>query len=285
MHECKSLSPFSHQNQRSAAFRARLMSHERIEQNLFRLPVFGNLYRQRELLWQFTLRRIHMQHRGSYLGAIWEGLNPLLMLALYTFIFGIILNGHFGVHENETSIEYSLGIFIGLTTFNLLAGTISGSPLVILDNPNLVKKVVFPLEVLPSSTVLASIYNFLISLALCLLGISLFGPGLTLAALCGSPLSFSRWSSCALEWPVLLLGSGGIFPGSTASHAGGFDGSLLCQRHFLPGRSRKRGSSPGMGHSQIQSVHSRHRTRPRDRSLGTARPSSILSPFSGDRAS
>ena len=53
----------------------------------------GNLYRKRELLWQFTIRNVNLRHKGSYLGIFWSFLNPLLMLGLYTFVFGIIFGG------------------------------------------------------------------------------------------------------------------------------------------------------------------------------------------------
>jgi lipopolysaccharide transport system permease protein len=147
------------------------------------LPFASDLWTQRELLWQFTLRNIELRHKGSHLGLIWSLLNPLLMLALYTVVFGYIFDGKFGVLPNETHVEYALGIFLGLTMFQIIAETMGVSPTLIVGNPNFVKKVVFPLEILPAANVGAALFHTCISLGLVMLGILLFGPGLTLSAL------------------------------------------------------------------------------------------------------
>ena len=133
--------------------------------------------RHRHLLWQFTARNISIRHRGSHLGVFWTVLNPLLLLGLYTFVFGIIFGGKFGVLENESSLDYALGLFLGLSMYNLISEILNGSTQTILGNPNFVKKVVFPLEILPVAAVGASLYHFLITLLLCFLGILLFGNG------------------------------------------------------------------------------------------------------------
>lgn len=134
------------------------------------------------MLWQFTLRNVELRHKGSHLGLIWSLLNPLLMLSLYVFIFGYIFNGRFKAGAAETKLEYALGMFLGLTIFQLFAETLAVSPTVIVTNPNLVKKVVFPLEILPAAAVGSSVFHTLISLSLVLLGIAFVGPGLTLDA-------------------------------------------------------------------------------------------------------
>jgi len=143
----------------------------------------GDLWRHRDLLWQFTMRSIEVRHKGSYLGLIWSVLNPLLMLGLYVLMFGYVLGGNFGVLPNETRGDFALGTFIGLAIFQLLAEVIGISPTTIVMQPNFVKKVVFPLEVLPVANVGASVFHFLISLALVVFGVALLGPGLTWSAL------------------------------------------------------------------------------------------------------
>jgi lipopolysaccharide transport system permease protein len=154
------------------------------------LPFADNLWGHRELLWQFTRRNFELTLRGSHLGLIWSFLNPLLMLGLYVFVFGFIFGGHFGVVANETPTEYALGIFLGLTIFGLIAEIIAMAPMIITSNPNFVKKVVFPLEVLPAAAVGASIGRMLIGLAFALLGIILLGPG---------------WHPALLWLPVIIL--------------------------------------------------------------------------------
>ena len=143
----------------------------------------SDLWRHRELLWQFTLRNIEVRHKGSHLGLIWSFLNPLLLLGLYAFVFGHIFGGSFGVLANETPIDFALGLFIGLSVFQLIAEVIGVSPLIIVTQPNFVKKVVFPLEILPVAGVGASIFHFLVSIILVTLGIALAGPGLSWLAL------------------------------------------------------------------------------------------------------
>jgi len=162
------------------------------------MEVLANVVRNRELLWQFLVRNVKTQHRGSYLGAFWLVANPLLMLGLYTFVFGIVFGGRFGVKPNETTLDYAFGVFLGLTVLNLFSSTLSTAPGIIANQPNFVKKVVFPVEVLPLAQVGSLAYNLLISLGLCLTGVVLLGGGLGWQAL---------WIPVALA-PVVFLAVG-----------------------------------------------------------------------------
>src|SRR5580658_4431140 len=105
--------------------------------------------RKRDLWWQFTVRTVELRHRGSHLGLLWSVLNPLLMLGLYMFVFGFIFPNRFGVLPKETPVDFALALFLGLTLYNVIAETLGVAPTLIVSNPNLVKKVVFPLDVLP----------------------------------------------------------------------------------------------------------------------------------------
>lgn len=136
---------------------------------------FYSFWQNRALLWQFTKRFVHARHKGSYLGILWQVLTPLLMLALYSFTFGVLLHGRFGVIENETSADYALGIFLGFTLYGLVSDCLGSCPSVIVGNSNLVKKVRFPLEVLPASMALSVFYSFLISMGLFVIGFAIFG--------------------------------------------------------------------------------------------------------------
>lgn len=143
------------------------------------IPFAADLWQHRELLWQFTLRNVELRHKGSHLGLIWSFLNPLLMLGLYVFVFGHILGGRFGVLPGETKLDYALGIFIGLTLLHFVSELLAISPGIIVGNPNFVKKVVFPLEVLPAAAVGAAFVHLLISLALTLVALLLAGVAFT----------------------------------------------------------------------------------------------------------
>lgn len=151
-----------------------------------RINPFGfvtDLWRHRDLLRQFTMRNFQLTLRGSHLGLVWSFLNPLLVLGLYVFVFGFIFGGHFGVVPNETKWDYALGMLIALTLFNLLAEVIAVAPTIITASPNFVKKVVFPLEILPAAAVGASILRMFISMFLVLIGIAFLGHGLTVGLL------------------------------------------------------------------------------------------------------
>jgi lipopolysaccharide transport system permease protein len=148
------------------------------------------LWRHRGLLLQFTERAINVRHRGSMLGFVWAVLNPLLMLGLYTFIFGVVFSGRFDVLPDETPLDYAFTIFLGLIFFHLIAETLAASPSLVATNPNFVKKVVFPLEILPASAVGASLFHFGISLVLFFLGALVLG---------------HQFSATALWLPVIIL--------------------------------------------------------------------------------
>jgi lipopolysaccharide transport system permease protein len=156
------------------------------------------LWRHRELLWQFTLRNVELRHKGSHLGLVWSFLNPLLMLAMYVLTFGYIFGGKFGVLPNETRADYALGIFLGLTIFHFIAETLGTAPTLVVSNPNFVKKVVFPLEILPAANVGMATIHMLITLALLIVGVTTIGDGLTRSIL---------WLP-AILLPLILLALG-----------------------------------------------------------------------------
>src|SRR4051812_28018576 len=135
------------------------------------LPFAADLWAHRELLWQFTLRNVELRHKGSHLGLIWSFLNPLLMLGLYVLVFGYIFGGTFGILANESRADYALGIFLGLILYHFLAEVLGLAPTLIVGNPNFVKKVVFPLEILPAATVGGALIHLLISVGLALISL------------------------------------------------------------------------------------------------------------------
>lgn len=142
-----------------------------------------DLWRYRSLLWQFTLRNVELRHKGSHLGLIWSFLNPLLMLAMYVLVFGFIFRGRFHPLHEESRMEYALVMFLGLAIYHFVAEVVGISPMLITGNPNFVKKVVFPLEILPVSSVGAAFFHFMITLALVFVGSVLAGLPLTIGVL------------------------------------------------------------------------------------------------------
>jgi len=146
----------------------------------------------RSLLWQFTLRNVEMRHKGSHLGLLWSILGPLLMLALYVLVFGFIFSGRFkAATDAESRIEYALVVFLGLAIFHFVAEVITLSPTLITTNPNFVKKVVFPLGILPVAGVGTALIHFFITLGLVFIG----------ALIAQAPIAYAT-----LVWlPVILL--------------------------------------------------------------------------------
>jgi len=129
----------------------------------------SSLSKNFDLWWQFTVRAVEMRHRGSHLGIFWTVLNPLLSLGMYVIVFGFIGKSHFNAIPNETPLDYTLAVFLGLIIFQITAEVIAVSPSYIISNPNFVKKVVFPLSALPLSNVSALWFHFTISFTLLLL--------------------------------------------------------------------------------------------------------------------
>lgn len=161
-------------------------------------PFPASLWRHRELLWQFTLRAIELRHKGSHLGLAWSVFSPLLLLALYVMVFGFILEGTFSSLPNESRVHYALGVFLGLALFHLLAETLAAAPTVIAGTPNFVKKVVFPLEILPVANVGGAVFHLLISLTFALIGVAVWGNG----------LGWSAWWLPVIVAPLVLLALG-----------------------------------------------------------------------------
>jgi lipopolysaccharide transport system permease protein len=164
-------------------------------------------WEQRDLLWQFARRQVLMRHQGSFLGIAWLILTPLLLLALYVFVFGVVFEGRFGVVPWERPVDHALGIMLGITLYHFLAETLAASPTIIVGQANLVRKVVFPLEVLPAAQVLASLTHFAVSFTLCFLGLIFLGPGLT-AQVAWLPIILLPLLPLALglAWSIAALG-------------------------------------------------------------------------------
>ena len=129
--------------------------------------MFATVWKNRELIWQLTQREILSRYRGSLLGIFWSFLTPLFLLAVYTFIFGVVFETRWGTSVGNKG-EFALVLFCGLTAYNIFAETVGRAPGVIIGNPNYTKKVVFPLEILPVTVLGSSLVNGLIGLLILL---------------------------------------------------------------------------------------------------------------------
>ncbi|MGO4566519.1 ABC transporter permease [Rhizobium sp. 2YAF20] len=130
-------------------------------------------WRNRNLINASIRREVFGRYRGSFLGILWSFFNPLFMLGIYTFVFSEILKARWSAGSSSKA-EFALILFAGLMPFNLFAETINRSPSLIVGNPNYVKKVVFPLEILPSVILGSTLFHLFISLAVWLMAYVLF---------------------------------------------------------------------------------------------------------------
>ena len=146
------------------------------------VAIARELYSHRILLWQFTRRSIELQHKGSALGIVWMLLSPLLLFGVYAFVFLVVFDGRYGVVPNETRLDFAIGLFLSLTLVQMVQDTMAAAPTTILQNPNYVKKVVFPLEILPLVVFSAAFFRCLIALMLVLVTVAVAGPGLRATA-------------------------------------------------------------------------------------------------------
>lgn len=125
--------------------------------------MFASLWRHRALIKASANREILGRYRGSILGLLWSFFNPIFMLVVYTFVFSVVFKARWG-EGSDSKTEFALVLFAGLIVFNLFSECINRAPSLVLANQNYVKKVVFPLEILPFVSLLASLYHMLISL-------------------------------------------------------------------------------------------------------------------------
>lgn len=133
-------------------------AHPRIDP----LALFQSGWTWRRLIARLTKREILARFRGSVLGLSWLVLLPLLMLAVYTFAFAVVFKARWAGAETSTG-TFALVLFAGLTIFSLFSETINRAPTLILENPSYVKKVIFPIEILPWITLSVSAFNFAVS--------------------------------------------------------------------------------------------------------------------------
>lgn len=126
------------------------------------------LLQHRQLLWELTKRDFIGRYKGSMFGVVWSLFNPLLMLAIYTMVFSVAFKAKWGTGE-ESKVAFAIVLFSGIIVSNLFAECLNRAPGLITSHPNYVKKVVFPLEILPWMTLLSALLHFLVSFAVLLI--------------------------------------------------------------------------------------------------------------------
>ncbi len=126
--------------------------------------------RNRSLLWQFVKRNIAVRYRGSMLGLVWSFVQPLMMLCVYTFVFSVVFQARWDVKLTDKG-AFAIIMFCGMALFNIFSESVSLCCGVITGNPNFVKKVIFPLEILPLTQTIASFILGTVWILLLFLGV------------------------------------------------------------------------------------------------------------------
>lgn len=120
------------------------------------------LRRHFALIAQMAKRDIISRYRGSFAGLLWSFFNPLLMLAIYTFVFGYIFKARWNTQVSG-HFQFVIMLFAGLNINQFFSECANKAPSLIIQNSNFVKKIVFPLESLAWSTVGAALFHLLVS--------------------------------------------------------------------------------------------------------------------------
>ena len=131
------------------------------------LRIIHELIVRRALLFQLVKRDVLLRYRGAMFGVLWIFLSPLLMLAIFAFVFGYIFQARWP--QSEGGVPFWILLYGGLIAFNLFSETVSRSPTAVRSYPSYVKKIIFPVEILPvvpfGASLVHVVFNQLILIA------------------------------------------------------------------------------------------------------------------------
>lgn len=120
--------------------------------------MFSALSGHRRLLATLVKREVIGRYRGSVMGLLWSFLNPLMLLIVYTFVFSVVFRARWSA-GSESRTEFAIVLFAGLLVYNLFSECVTRAPSLIIANSNYVKRVVFPLEILPWISLGAALFH------------------------------------------------------------------------------------------------------------------------------
>ena len=134
------------------------------------LALGQSLWRNRQLIVKMTQRDVVGRYKGSAMGLAWSFFNPVFMLIVYTFVFSVIFKSRWGgAGGDDSKTQFALVLFVGMIVMSLFSDVLNRAPTLILGNVNYVKKVVFPLEILPVIAMGAGLFHGLISFGVLLI--------------------------------------------------------------------------------------------------------------------
>lgn len=162
------------------------------------------LWLQRHLLSLMVKRDCLGRYKGSLLGLLWPLINPVGHLLLYTFLFSIVLKVKFGT--NDSTSNFALYLMAGLLPWGAFAEALARSSTVILEHPNLVKRVVFPLQILPLVTVLSGLVTEALAFIILLAGVLIYNHNLQASLIYLPLIIFSQiLLTSGISWFVASL--------------------------------------------------------------------------------
>lgn len=171
------------------------------------LTVFAHPWRHWALIRILTWREVSGRYRGSLLGSLWSLLTPLLMLGVYTLVFGVVAPTRWPGAEDQGMGMFALRLLAGMIIHGLLSETFGQAPVLVTSQPNYVKKVVFPLETLAWVNLLTALFHSMMAMLVLVLLNAVLGTGLywTLLAL---PLILLPYVALllGLTWLIAALG-------------------------------------------------------------------------------
>ena len=141
-----------------------------------------SLWTNRQLIARMGQREIIGRYKGSAMGLAWSFITPLFMLAIYTFVFSVVFQARWGTSE-ESKTQFAVVLFAGLIVHTLFSDVINRAPQLVLGNVNYVKKVVFPLEILPVVQLLSATFHALVSVVVLIAAQLVFQGSLPITAL------------------------------------------------------------------------------------------------------
>jgi len=128
-----------------------------------------SLWCNRQIIVQMTTREVMGRYKGSAMGLAWSFFNPVFMLTVYTFVFSEIFKSRWGgIGGDDSKTQFALVLFVGMIVLSLFNEVLNRAPGLILTNVNYVKKVVFPIEILPVIAMGTALFHSLISLGVLL---------------------------------------------------------------------------------------------------------------------
>ena len=140
--------------------------HQRYPASL--LDLWRSYWSNQDLIWQMTKRDVIGRYRGSIMGLAWSFFNPVFMLVVYTFVFSVVFKARWGGGGEESKTDFAIILFVGMIVHGLFAECVNRAPGLIVGNVNYVKRVVFPLEILPFVAMGSTLFHTVVSLAVLL---------------------------------------------------------------------------------------------------------------------